>query len=257
MVVQGVHTEPYQQFAREVLGFEFDNIELLLTALTHRSYVNEHKKSTREHNERLEFLGDAVLELAVTRYLYDNFSEPEGILTSWRSALVRTESISEAGQKLGYEPLIRMSRGEKRGSDRARAQILANSFEALIGAVYLDKGYDVAEAFIAKNILSKLDGILDAGSWRDPKSHLQEVSQSVDGQTPQYRVIEEIGPDHDKVFRLGVYVADALMGVGEGPSKQVAQQQAATAALDEYKKRAKADAAEALTRGGNPGIIYH
>jgi ribonuclease-3 len=239
MVVQGVHTEPYQEFARTELGFEFDNIELLLTAFTHRSYVNEHKKSTKEHNERLEFLGDAVLELAVTNYLYRNFSEPEGILTSWRSSLVRTESISDAGKKLGYEQLIRMSRGEKQGSDRARAQILANSFEALIGAIYLDRGYDTAEKFIEKNILTKLEGILDSESWRDPKSHLQEMSQSVDSMTPQYRVLEEIGPDHEKVFRLGVYVGENLMGVGEGPSKQIAQQQAATAALAEYKKRLK------------------
>jgi len=239
MVVQGVHTEPYQEFAKNSLGFEFDNVELLLTALTHRSYVNEHKKSTKVHNERLEFLGDAVLELAVTNYLYLNFDEQEGILTSWRSALVRTESISDAGNKLGYESLIRMSRGEKQGSDRARAQILANSFEALTGAIYLDKGYEVAEKFIEKHILSKLEGILDVGSWRDPKSHLQEVSQSIDSMTPQYRVLEEIGPDHEKVFRLGVYVGENLMGVGEGPSKQIAQQQAATAALNEYKKRPK------------------
>lgn len=239
MVVQGVHTEPFQVFAREKLGFEFNDIELFLTAMTHRSYVNEHKKSTREHNERLEFLGDAVLELAVTNYLYLNFSEPEGILTSWRSSLVRTESISDAGKKLDYESLIRMSRGEKQGSDRARAQILANAFEALTGAIYLDQGYEVAEKFIEKHILYKLEGILEEGSWRDPKSHLQEVSQALDGMTPQYRVIEEIGPDHEKVFRLGVYIGENLMGVGEGPSKQVAQQQAATAALAEYKKRNK------------------
>lgn len=237
MVVQGVHTEPFQVFAREKLGFEFNDIELFLTAMTHRSYVNEHKKSTREHNERLEFLGDAVLELAVTNYLYLNFSEPEGILTSWRSSLVRTESISDAGKKLDYESLIRMSRGEKQGSDRARAQILANAFEALTGAIYLDQGYEVAEKFIEKHILYKLEGILEEGSWRDPKSHLQEVSQALDSMTPQYRVIEEIGPDHEKVFRLGVYIGENLMGVGEGPSKQVAQQQAATAALAEYKKR--------------------
>lgn len=237
MVVQGVHVAPYQEFAKDKLGFEFQNIELLLTAFTHRSYVNEHKKSTKEHNERLEFLGDAVLELVVTHYLYMQFSEPEGVLTSWRSALVRTESISEAGMKLGYEPLLRMSRGEKRGSDRARAQILANSFEALIGAVYLDQGYEAAKRLIEEYIVSKLEGILDAGSWRDPKSHLQEVSQSVDNLTPQYRVLEEIGPDHEKIFRLGVYVGETLMGVGEGPSKQIAQQQAATAALVAYKKR--------------------
>ncbi len=237
--MQGVHTAPYQDFAREKLGFEFNDIDFLLTAFTHRSYVNEHKKSTKAHNERLEFLGDAVLELSVTSYLYENFSEPEGILTSWRSALVRTESISSAGANLNYESLLRMSRGEKRGSDRARAQILANAFEALIGAIYLDQGYDAADKFIAEHILSKLSGILEEGSWHDPKSHLQEVSQSVDGQTPQYRVIEEIGPDHEKVFRLGVYVGSELMGVGEGPSKQIAQQQAAVAALLAYQKRQK------------------
>ncbi len=232
-----VDTLPYQEFAREKLGFEFDNIQLLIDAFTHRSYMNEHKKSANVHNERLEFLGDAVLELSVTDYLYNNHDEPEGILTSWRSALVRTESIGEAGTKLGYEPLLRLSRGEKRGSDRARQQILANAFEALIGAIYLEKGYAVADAFIQKHILSKLEGILEAGTWRDPKSHLQEVSQSVDGMTPQYRVIEEIGPDHEKVFTLGVYVGSELMGTGTGHSKQIAQQDAARAALAAYKKR--------------------
>jgi ribonuclease-3 len=230
---------PYQEFAREKLGFKFENIGLLVDAFTHRSYMNEHKKSANVHNERLEFLGDAVLELVVTDHLYREFDEPEGILTSWRSALVRTESIGEAGQALGYEPLLRLSRGEKRGSDRARQQILANAFEALIGAIYLDKGYDVAATFIEQNILNKLEGILNSGSWRDPKSHLQEVSQSIDGMTPQYRVIEEIGPDHEKVFTLGVYVGNELMGTGTGHSKQIAQQQAATAALEAYKKRKK------------------
>lgn len=233
----GMQTQPYQDFAINKLGFEFQNIQLLITALTHRSYVNEHKKSVSEHNERLEFLGDAVLELVVTDYLYHNFSEPEGTLTSWRAALVRTESIGAAGVGLGYEPLVRMSRGEKRGSDRARQQILANTFEAVTGAIYLERGYDDAASFINKNIISKLDSILESGSWRDAKSHLQEVSQRMDSQTPQYRVIEEEGPDHDKVFTLGVYVGNRLMGKGSGPSKQVAQQQAAQAALDEYAKR--------------------
>lgn len=237
--MQGIDTSAYQEFARTQLGFEFANIELLVTAFTHRSYMNEHRKSAREHNERLEFLGDAVLELAVTDYLYRHHAEPEGILTSWRSALVRTESISEAGSLLGYEPLIRLSRGERHGSDRARAQILANAFEALIGAVYLEKGYDTADAFIKKHILSKLDAILSNGSWRDPKSHLQEVSQSVDGMTPQYRVIEEIGPDHEKEFTLGVYVGDKLMGTGVGPSKQFAQQEAARNALAVYAEQEK------------------
>lgn len=235
--MSGMQIAPYQDFAREKLGFEFKNIDYLITALTHRSYVNEHRKSVSEHNERLEFLGDAVLELAVTDYLYKNFSEPEGILTSWRSSLVRTESIGEAGDKLGYEPLLRMSRGEKNGSSRARQQILANAFEAVIGAVYLERGYADAEAFITKHILSKLDDILATGSWRDPKSHLQEVSQRIDGMTPVYRVLSEEGPDHDKLFTLGVYVGEKLMGKGNGSSKQNAQQEAAKAALIAYESQ--------------------
>lgn len=233
----GMPTGPYQDFARETLGFEFENIGVLITAFTHRSYVNEHKKSVSEHNERLEFLGDAVLELSVTDYLYHNYSEPEGTLTSWRASLVRTESIGEAGNKLGYESLIRMSKGEKRGSDRARQQIMANAFEALIGAIYLERGYEDADRFINKHIISKLDEILQSGSWRDPKSHLQEVAQRHDGLTPQYRVLDEVGPDHDKTFTLGVYVGNDLIGRGEGPSKQVAQQNAARDALESYKNR--------------------
>jgi len=238
--VSGMQIAPYQDFAREKLGFEFSNINYLVTALTHRSYVNEHKKSVSEHNERLEFLGDAVLELVVTDYLYRNYAEPEGILTSWRSSLVRTESIGDAGDKLGYEPLLRMSRGEKNGSPRARQQILANAFEALIGAIYLERGYEDAEKFISEHILSKLESILASGSWRDPKSHLQEVSQRVDGHTPVYKVLSEEGPDHDKVFTLGVYVGDKLMGKGSGSSKQNAQQEAAKAALIAYEKRQSA-----------------
>lgn len=229
-----MQTAPYQDFAREKLGFEFSNIDLLVTALTHRSYVNEHRKSVSEHNERLEFLGDAVLELVVTDFLFNTYQEPEGILTSWRAALVRTESIGDAGQKLGYEPLVRMSRGEKQGSERARLQILANAFEALIGAIYLERGYADAEVFIKKHITAKLQGILDAGSWRDPKSHLQEVMQRTDSVTPRYVVLEEVGPDHDKVFTLGVYAGSRLVSKGVGPSKQSAQQEAAKAALKEY-----------------------
>lgn len=232
--MSGMQIAPYQDFAKEKLGVEYKNIEYLVTAFTHRSYVNEHKKSTSEHNERLEFLGDAVLELVVTDYLYRNFNEPEGVLTSWRSALVNTDSIGASGEALGYEPLIRMSRGEKKGSSRARQSILANAFEALIGSIYLERGYDDAAAFIEKHILSKLDGIIASGSWRDPKSHLQEVSQRIDGQTPVYRVLSEVGPDHDKVFTLGVFVGDKQMGQGTGSSKQTAQQQAARAALEAY-----------------------
>lgn len=237
--MSGMNKTPYQDFARQKLGFEFTNLELLITALTHRSYVNEHKKSVSEHNERLEFLGDAVLELVVTEYLYSNFSEPEGILTSWRAALVRTESIGDAGDKLGYGPLIRMSKGEKNGSERAHLQILANAFEAVIGAIYLERGYTDARDFIHANIIVKLDDILASGSWRDPKSWLQEISQKVDNQTPVYKVLSEEGPDHDKVFTLGVFVGDKLMGQGTGPSKQVAQQQAARKAIAAYKAAEK------------------
>lgn len=237
--MSGMNKTPYQDFARQKLGFEFTNLELLITALTHRSYVNEHKKSVSEHNERLEFLGDAVLELVVTEYLYSNFSEPEGILTSWRAALVRTESIGDAGDKLGYGPLIRMSKGEKNGSERAHLQILANAFEAVIGAIYLERGYTAARDFIHANIIVKLDDILASGSWRDPKSWLQEISQKVDNQTPVYKVLSEEGPDHDKVFTLGVFVGDKLMGQGTGPSKQVAQQQAARKAIAAYKAAEK------------------
>lgn len=233
----GMQTEPYQEWARQVLGYEFTRTELLITALTHRSYVNEHRKSVSEHNERLEFLGDAVLELVVTEYLFAKYDEPEGILTSWRAALVRTESIGEAGDKVGYEPLVRMSRGEKNGGERARQQILANAFEAVIGAIYLERGYDDAKAFIHQHIISKLDDILRTGSWRDPKSHLQEISQRVDGFTPVYRVLGESGPDHDKVFTLGVFVGDRQMGKGIGPSKQHAQQSAARAAIARYQQR--------------------
>lgn len=234
--MSGMQTAPYQAFAREQLGFEFNEIQLLVTALTHRSYVNEHKKSVSEHNERLEFLGDAVLELVTTDYLFSNYNEPEGILTSWRAALVRTESISDAGSKLGFESLIRMSKGEKSGSDRARAQILANAFEAVVGAIYLERGYDDAATFIHKHITSKLESILSEGSWRDPKSHLQELVQRHDGHTPQYKVLSEDGPDHDKVFTLGVFSGTKQIGKGSGPSKQSAQQQAARDALSGYEK---------------------
>jgi len=225
----------YQAFAKETFGFSFDNLDLLVMAFTHRSYVNEHKKTAKEHNERLEFLGDAVLELVVTEYLFGNFSEPEGILTNWRSALVRTESIGAAAAKFGFEPMLRLSRGEKRGTDRARAQILANSFEAVVGAIYLDKGYEAAKEFITKSILSTFKQILETGSWMDPKSHLQEVAQSQDGHTPIYKVLAEEGPDHDKTFTVGVFVNGQLKGRGTGPSKQAGQQKAAEAALTHYK----------------------
>lgn len=227
----------YQQFASSKLQTEFTNIDLLITAFTHRSYLNEHKKTVSEHNERLEFLGDAVLELVVTEYLYATYPDPEGILTNWRSSLVRTESLSAAADRFGFEPLLRLSRGEKRGTERARAQILANSFEAVIGALYLDKGYEAAKLFVTDAILSTFANILNSGSWVDPKSELQELAQSQESSTPLYKVISEEGPDHDKTFDVGVYVNGVLRGQGTGPSKQAGQQKAAEAALGFYKNR--------------------
>ena len=237
--MSGILLTPYHDWAKEKLGYDFDNIDLLVTALTHRSYLNEQKKSANEHNERLEFLGDAVLELVTTDFLFSNYDKPEGILTAWRSALVRTESIGAAGERLGYEKLIRMSRGEKQGSARARQQILANAFEATTGAIYLDKGYEAAKKYITDNILSTLPQILEEESWRDPKSYLQEISQARDGFTPIYKVLNEDGPDHDKIFTLGVFVGDKKMGEGEGPSKQIAQQEAAREAIRKYKNNEK------------------
>jgi len=200
--------DAYQAFAKTKLKTEYKDIELLITAFTHRSYLNEHRNTVKEHNERLEFLGDAVLELVVTEYLYANYDDPEGVLTNWRSSLVRTESISAAAAKFGFEPYLRLSRGEKRGTDRARAQILANSFEAVVGSMYLDQGWEEAKAFITESILSTFSEILSSGSWMDPKSHLQELAQSQESATPIYKVMQEEGPDHDKTFLVGVYVLE-------------------------------------------------
>lgn len=237
-VVHGVDFTPYQQWAKHALGFQFNNPSLLVTALTHRSYVNEHRKTARAHNERLEFLGDAVLELATTDFLFRNFYMPEGILTSWRAALVRTESIRDAGEALGYAPLVRMSKGEQAGSEQAKLHIVANCFEALVGAIYLDHGFAAASHFIAEHILVNIDEILREGSWRDAKSFLQEITQRVDNDVPDYRVLGEMGPDHDKTFTVGVFVGGREVGRGTGTSKQHAQQAAARQAIEAYKQRA-------------------
>jgi len=230
-----MNLQPYHDFAVTTFGVDYHDITKLVTAFTHRSYLNEHRKTGTEHNERLEFLGDAVLELVVTEYLYANFQEPEGILTNWRSSLVRTESISAAASRHGFEPLLRLSRGERRGGDRARMQILANSYEAVIGSLYLDQGYEAARKFIQSSLLTTLPTILESGSWMDAKSNLQELSQSRESMTPLYKVVSEEGPDHDKVFTVGVFIGGELRGQGNGPSKQAAQQQAAMQALQYYK----------------------
>ena len=231
-----MNTQDYQDFAKEKLGFEFDDINLLVTALTHRSYVNEHRGTVIEHNERLEYLGDAVLELVSSDFLFRNYNEPEGVMTAWRAALVRSESIGEAGIKLGYAPLVRLSHGEKMGTERAHAVIMADCFEAVIGAIYLDKGYEEAKKFIEKHILCKIDEIIESDSWRDAKSYFQELAQKHSGETPTYRTIKDEGPDHDKTFTVAVYIGKNIYGVGVGHSKQDAQ----TAAAREGIKKIKA-----------------
>lgn len=231
--------ERYAEFAKQRLGLEFSDLNLLITALTHRSYVNEHKKIAHEHNERLEFLGDAVLELVTSDFLYRNYDQPEGIMTAWRAALVRTESISAAGTEMGYEPLVRMSRGEKNGSERARMVILADCFEAVIGAIYLDHGYAAAEKIIERYILNKMEQILEDGSWQDPKSRLQEIAQHQFSRTPAYITLKETGPDHDKIFTVGAYIGKSLHGTGTGHSKQEAQTAAALSAVKTLNKQLK------------------
>lgn len=219
---------------QQQIGITFKDPSLLERAFIHRSYLNEHPKLGLEHNERLEFLGDAVLELVVTDYLYRNYPNPEGDLTNWRSALVKTESLSEVAVKLDLDQYLRLSRGEAKGNARSRALIHANAVEATIGAIYLDQGYDVARTFIEEQIVSRLEGILESGSWVDPKSKFQELAQEKEGHTPHYKVLDEHGPDHDKLFTVGVYVGDRLCGKGQGSSKQAAQQAAAATALKSY-----------------------
>lgn len=231
---QGVDMDKFQKFVIQVAGRKFTNLSLLLNAFTHRSYVNEHRKAKFKNNERLEYLGDAVLELSVTEYLYDSYpGEPEGILTAWRSALVRTESIGAVADELKMDKYLRLSKGEKLNLERSRMQILANTFEAFVGALYLEFGFPVAKKFIEDYLLVKTAGMIETEGWKDPKSVLQEVAQSRFGVPPVYKMIKEVGPDHDKLFTLGAYIKGKIYGKGSGHSKQVAQQQAAQQALEE------------------------
>lgn len=221
---------PLQEF-QSTLGLNFTDPSLLERAFIHRSYLNEHPKLGLEHNERLEFLGDAVLEMAVTDFLYRRYPNPEGDLTNWRSALVKTESLAAVAEKLSIARFFKLSKGETKGNARSHALISANAVEALIGAIYLDQGYEPARQFIADHIIARLDEILEDGSWLDPKSRFQEAAQEKFGLTPSYKVLAEEGPDHDKTFSIGAYVGDKLLGKGSGASKQSAQQVAAAAAL--------------------------
>lgn len=221
----------YEKFAAHI-GVTFKDIAILREAFTHRSYLNEHRATNMRHNERLEFLGDAVLELVITEYLFAQFpEEPEGKLTAYRSALVNTNSISEAASRWGMNDYLLLSRGEAKDTGRARQYILANTFESVIGAIFLDQGYDVAKIFIEKSLFKRLDDIVKKRLWQDAKSRFQEEAQDRLGITPNYEVIKEIGPDHDKRFNVGVYIGGELVAQGEGRSKQDAEQKAAEEGL--------------------------
>lgn len=215
------------------IGVSFSDISLLEQALTHRSYLNENKDEVLGHNERLEFLGDAVLELATTDRLFRKYPEaPEGELTAYRAALVNTQSLAAIAEELSINSFIRLSKGEAKDTGRARQFILANAVEAIIGAIYLDQGYEAAEKFIAAYFYPKLDEIIKKKLWLDAKSAFQEKSQEKVGVTPEYRVLSEEGPDHNKTFKVGVFLQDVEVAVGEGPAKQEAEQNAARAGLD-------------------------
>ena len=214
------------------LEVTFKNQDVLLQSLTHRSYLNENRSVGKEHNERLEFLGDAVLELVVTEFLYAKYPEkPEGDLTAYRAALVNTQSIADAATALGMNDFLLLSRGEARDTGRARQIILANAFEALIGALYLDSGYFSAKDFIAKQLFHKTDEVVSKGLWQDSKSKLQEISQELLGVTPTYEVVNQTGPDHDKRFIVAAHLGKERVATGEGKSKQEAEQDAAEKAL--------------------------
>ena len=217
------------------LGFNFDDKNLLIQSLVHRSYLNENPKFGIDHNERLEFLGDAVLELVVTEYLYNNYPNPEGDLTAWRAALVNAKTLAKIAEEIDLNQHLYLSRGEAKDTGKARQVILANALEALLGALYLDQGYGAADNFIGKYILPKLSAIIKEQSYRDSKSTFQEIAQEKKSITPRYSVIKEWGLDHAKNFQMGVFLNEELIAMGEGVSKQEAEQSAAKNALEKMK----------------------
>jgi len=218
------------------VGIDFNNKSLLKQVFVHRSYLNENAGFALGHNERLEFLGDAVLELVVTEHLYQNFDNPEGELTNLRSALVKGSMLSKIAMEIGIEHHLLLSRGEAKSEGKSRQLILANAFEALVGAIYLDRGYEEASKFIKKYLIKHLDSIIENKLYLDPKSHLQEIAQEKIGLTPIYKVLQEAGPDHAKIFNVGCFVSDKMIGQGTGSSKQNAESEAASDALSKWDK---------------------
>ena len=222
------------------IGVTFKDKNFLKEALVHRSYINEHPSFALGHNERLEFLGDAVLELVVTEYLFKNYPNPEGELTNWRAALVNAKMLAEVGGTFDLYSYLYLSRGESKDNNiKAKNYILANAVEALIGAIYLDQGWEVAKDFISRILLTRLDYILQHKLYMDAKSHFQEITQEKMGITPNYKVVEESGPDHNKKFVVGIYLGEELIAEGEGTSKQEAQMAAAENALIRWENEGK------------------
>ncbi len=222
----------YLQLAKS-LTCEFKELNLLKQALVHRSYLNENNDLPYGHNERLEFLGDAVLEIIVTEYLYHQFpSTSEGQLTNWRASLVNAKMLYQVAHDLEIEKYLKLSKGEAKDKNKKSRQfILADAVEAIIGAIYLDQGYIQAQTFIKNNILVKLKEILENQSYLDPKSRFQEKAQEIKGVTPHYEILNEVGPDHDKIFTVGLYLGEEMVSSGQGSSKQEAQVEAADQAL--------------------------
>lgn len=229
------HEEAVAAFQKRA-GIAFKDSEFLENAFTHRSYLNEGHPGSREHNERLEFLGDAVLELAVTDHLYRQYpAHTEGDLTSYRAALVNAVTLGGIAEELGMNECLLLSKGESKDTGRARATILANTFEAVVGALYMDQGFAPANDFIFRHVMSHLEEVLAKGAFRDPKSVFQEHAQAAHGMTPKYAVVSAEGPDHDKHFVVSVSVGDNVIAEGEGKSKQEAEQEAAKKALEAEK----------------------
>ncbi len=224
--------EEFGQFEKK-LGINFNNKDLLIQAFVHRSYLNENPDFRLGNNERLEFLGDAILEKIVTEYLYLNYPDKqEGILTSWRAALVNGKMLAEVANEIGFNDFLLLSRGEIKETGKARQYILANTMEAFIGALYLDQGIKPCEELIKKNILKKLPAIIERGAFKDSKSKFQEKAQEKEEITPEYKVLKEWGPDHDKHFLIGVYLKEEMIAEGEGSSKHEAEEAAAKKALE-------------------------
>ncbi|MFA4831365.1 MAG: ribonuclease III [Patescibacteria group bacterium] len=231
MAIESYAKKKFSQLEKKI-GIKFNNSDLLVQAFVHRSYLNENRDFPLAQNERLEFLGDAVLELIVTEFLIENYLNPEGELTNWRAALVNAKMCAQVANEIGLDSYLFLSRGESKDADtKARDYILANALEALVGAIYVDQGYDISRQFIARWVISKLPEVLELGLWMDPKSRFQESSQEILGITPTYRVLEEDGPDHEKIFVVGIYLDKEKIAVGKGGSKQEAQVEAAEKGL--------------------------